>query len=171
MLRRLLDLADLVLRGSAILLATSTVAVLVAWIAWIVRMPPGGGTEWVAGFVLLGLLLVPQVVLGLFLLSLRELRALPQRILDLPADVRQRAVDIGDETVQPKIRPIRSIGLVGSVWRLTRLVLRSRDLLSPYTAVTAVFRPTLMLGALFATIAAAIEIVGALLLIAILIVS
>jgi hypothetical protein len=52
----------------------------------------------------------------------------------------------------------RRRGILASLVRLGRVVLGSRDALSPYTAVTIALRPAILIASLFAALAAVVEI-------------
>jgi hypothetical protein len=158
-LRRALALADAVVDGLRWLAIVAVVAVGAAWVSAVAAAPPAGSGDWVARLLVLGLLLVPSGVLLVFLVGIRALRELPARYRELPADVRRQATDLGD--LRTPRRPRR--GLIGSVVGLARLVIGSRELLSPYAVVAAALRPAMLMAALFAALAAALEIPVALL--------
>ena len=157
-LRRVLDALDTLLRGLIGVAVAAAVAVAIAWLAWLVAVPPERPGTWAGRLVFLGVLLIPSAVLGVFVLGIRELRELPQRARDLPADVKERAVELGERTrrTQPNRRGIP--GMIAAVVRLGRLVLGSRDVLTPYAAISAALRPPLLLAALACLVIAAIEI-------------
>ena len=50
------------------------------------------------------------------------------------------------------------LGALVALFRLGRLVLGSRDVLTPYAAITAALRPAILFAALLAGIAALVEI-------------
>jgi hypothetical protein len=155
-LHRVLWIAASVLRGLAILALVAAVTVTVAGFAWLIDVPPHDGSEWSARIVILAALLVPSALLLLFVAGLRDLQHLPERTR-LPADVSARARDLRDrarKVSQPKgvLRGIVGLLLLG------REVLASRDALSPFGVVAIVLRPAMVLAALFAALAAVLEI-------------
>jgi hypothetical protein len=156
-LRRVLDIAASVLRGLTLLAIGSAAAVSVAWLVWLADAPPPASDEWVAHVVVLALLLAPAGVLLLFVSGLRDLGRLPERTRALPADLRDRARDLRE--------PLRGSqpGVLASLFRLGRVVLGSRDALSPYAAVTVALRPAILIASLFAALAAVVEIPAAVL--------
>jgi hypothetical protein len=87
-------------------------------------------------------------VLLVFLSGLRELARLPERARSLPADARAQL----PSPPGPDARGAR--GLLAALYRLARLAWGSRDLLSPYAAVTIALRPAILVAALAATAAA-----------------
>jgi len=158
-LRRAMDLAASVVGGVRWLAIAAGAAVAVAWVAAVAEAPPREPAEWAVRVVVLALLLVPSGVLVVFLLGVRALRELPERYRGLPADVRERASDLGDLRARTPERR----GLLGSAIGLAKLVIGSRELLTPYAVVAAALRPTLLLAALFAALAALVEIPASLL--------
>jgi hypothetical protein len=50
------------------------------------------------------------------------------------------------------------VGALASLFRLGRIVLGSREVLTPYAAVTAALRPAIFFAALLAAVAAIVEI-------------
>jgi hypothetical protein len=159
-LRRVLWIAASVLRSLTMLALVAAGAVAVAGLAWLVDSPPRDGSEWGARVVILVALLAPPVVLLLFVAGLRDLQHLPERARALPADVRDRARDLRE-----RARVSQSKGILGAIvalFRLGRQVLASRDALSPFEVLAIVLRPAMLLAALFAALAAVIEIPAAL---------
>lgn len=160
-LRRVLEVAARVLRGLTVLATAAAAAVSAAWLAWLADNLPNGADEWVSRFVVLGLALVPSGVLLLFVAGVRQLRELPQRARTLPADVRARATQLR----HPSTRARGPLGTVAALVRLAGLVFGSREVLSPYAALTAALRPAILVAALLATLAAFAELPAALLVI------
>jgi hypothetical protein len=160
-LRRVLDAAARVVRGLGILAIVAAACASAAWLAWAVDSPPGATSEWADRIVVLALLLAPPAILLAFLVGLRRLLGLADRARDLPADlwVRARAAD-------PKTEGGR--GSLAALVRLTRLVLTSRDVLSPYAVVAFALRPAILLAALAAAAAAVLEVPASLIAIVIL---
>ena len=165
-LRRVLDIAASVLRGLTLLAIGSAAAVSVAWLVWLADAPPPASDEWVAHVVVLALLLAPGGVLLLFVAGLRDLGRLPERTRALPADLRDRARDLR-EPLRGSQRSV--LGVLASLIRLGRVVLGSRDALSPYTAVAIALRPAILIASLFAALAAVVEVPAAVLAILILV--
>ena len=157
LLRRVLWIVESILRGLTILGIAAAVAVAVAGLAWLVDRPPADGNEWIARVVILGALLAPPVVLLLFVAGLRDLRALPERARALPADARLRALEAHDQARRAS-QPRGILGAIVALFRLGRLVLGSREALSPFGAVAIVLRPAMLIAAVFAALAAVLEV-------------
>ncbi len=151
--RRAIELIRLVARGLALLALAAASTVGAAWAAWVSAWPPVDANDLAARVVVLALTLLPPVVLGLFLLGLRELQELPARVRDLPADARAQLV-AARSTRQGR----QPTGFVAAIIRLARLALGSREALSPFAAITTVLRPALLLAALLGAVLAAMEI-------------
>jgi hypothetical protein len=160
-LRRVLWMAATVLRGLTMLALVAAGAVAVGGLAWLVDTPPRDGSDWGARVVILVALLTPPIVLLLFVAGLRDLQHLPERARALPADVRDRARDLRDRARVSQHKGI--LGAIVALFRLGRQVLASRDALSPFEAVAIVLRPAMLLAALFAALAAVLEIPAAIL--------
>ncbi|HSL16170.1 MAG TPA: hypothetical protein VK962_07805 [Actinomycetota bacterium] len=157
-LRRVLDAIDTLLRGLLVVAAVAACSVTAAWVAWVAAAPPQRADTWIGRFVLLALLLVPSGILAIFVLGVRELRELPRLASDLPADVKQRAVELGERTRRTSNQRRGVFGMIAAVARLGRVVLGSRDVLTPYAAISAALRPPLLLAALVSFGIAAVEI-------------
>jgi hypothetical protein len=155
-LRRVLDSASSVLRGLTLLAIGSAAAGAVAWLVWVANAPPPATDEWVVRVVVLAVLLAPAAVLLLFVAGLRDLGRLPERTRALPADLRDRTRDLRAPLRGSQRRGI--LGVLASLVRLGRVVLGSRDALSPYTAVTIALRPAILIASFFAALAAVVEI-------------
>ncbi len=124
--------------------------VAAAWVVWVVDAPPPDLGEWVARLALIAVLLTPSAVLLVFVAGLRELARFPGRFRELPADVR---------TQTARVRTPRGVrGLLASLFRLARLAWGSREVLSPYAAITVALRPAILLAAIGATAAAIVEV-------------
>ncbi len=160
-LRRVLDIASLVLRGLTLLAIASAAAVSIGWLVWVADTPPPRTDEWVVRVVVLAMLLAPAAVLLLFVAGLRDLARLPERTRALPADLRDRARDLREPPRGSQRRGI--LGVLASLVRLGRVVLGSRDALSPYAAVTIALRPAILIASFFAALAAIVEIPAAVL--------
>lgn len=159
-LRRVLEIAAQVLRGLTLLAIAAAAAVLVAWLAWVAETAPSRTDAWLERGVVLALLLAPSAVLLLFVAGLRDLAKLPERTRAMPADLRARAHDLQDRARRPSRRR-RILGVIVALFRLGRVVLGSREVLSPYATVTIALRPAILVAAISATLAAAAEIPGA----------
>lgn len=159
-LRRVLWMAASVLRGLTILALVAAGSVGVAWLASVAGLPPANGNEWLTRGVMLLALLVPPGVLLLFVAGLRDLQHLPERTRALPADVTSRARDLR-ERARRVSQPRGILGTMVALFRLARQVLASRDALSPFGVVAIVLRPAVLLAALFAALAAVLEIPAA----------
>lgn len=159
-LHRVLWIAASVLRGLAILALVAAVTVTVAGLAWLIDVPPHDGSEWGARVIILAALLVPPALLLLFVAGLRDLQHLPERTR-LPADVSARARDLRDRARKVS-QPKGVLGAIVGLLLLGREVLASRDALSPFGVVAIVLRPAMLLAALFAALAAVLEIPAAL---------
>ena len=155
-LRRVLDIASRVLRGLTLLAIASAAAVSLAWLVWVAGTPAARTDEWVVRVAVLGALLAPAAVLLVFVAGLRDLARLPERTRALPADLRERARDLRP----PRRRSQRGgiLGVLASLVRFGRVVLGSRDALSPYTAVSLALRPAILIAAFFAALMAVVEI-------------
>ena len=158
-LRRVFEIAARVLRGLTLLAIGSAGAVAVAWLVWVADAPPPATDGWVARLVVLAVLLSPAAVLLVLVAGLRDLGRLPERTRALPSDLRDRASDVRRP---PSGSPRRGIlGVLVSMIRLARVVLGSREALSPYAAVTIALRPAILLASFLAALAAVVEIPAA----------
>jgi hypothetical protein len=153
LLRRAVELARVAARGLAILAVAAAASAGLAWVVWIAERPPAGANDWAARGVVLAIALLPAGVLAVFLAGLRQLAELPRRVRELPPDVRAQVADVRASGARRE-----PVGVVGAVFRLGGLLVQARDVLSPYAVVTAVLRPALLLAAIVAAAAAAIEI-------------
>jgi hypothetical protein len=162
-LRPVLEAAARVLRGLTLLAIAAAAAVLVVWLAWVADTPPSHTDAWLERLVVLAVLLAPSAVLLLFVTGLRDLAKLPERTRAMPADLRARAHDLQDRARAR--RPSRRRGILGvivALYRLGRVVVGSREVLSPYAAVMIALRPAMLVAAISAALAAAAELPGAL---------
>ena len=159
-LRRVLEIAARVLRGLTLLAIAAAAAVLVVWLAWAADTPPSHTDAWLERVVVLAALLAPSAVLLLFVAGLRDLSKLPERTRAMPTDLRARALDLRDRARRPSPRR-KILGVIVALFRLGRVVLGSREVLSPYAAVTIVLRPAILVAAISAALAAAAELPGA----------
>ena len=156
-LRRVLDISARVVRGLRALAIAAAVSGGVAWIASVIDSPPAETDEWVPRIVILAVVLAPPAILFLFLAGLRELLELSERARALPADVRARAAELRARS-SPRPEPRGFLGALVALMRLGRLVLGSREVLSPYATISAALRPAILFAALVAAVAALVEI-------------
>jgi len=91
--------------------------------------------------VVLAIALAPPAIFFLFLAGLRELLESPDRVRALPADVRARATEVRERS-RGSAEPRGVLGAFVALFRLGRLVLSSREVLTPYAAVTALLSLT-----------------------------
>jgi hypothetical protein len=159
-LGRVLEIASRVLRGLMVLAIAAAAAVLVVWLAWVADTPPSHTDAWLERVVVLAVLLAPSVVLLLFVAGLRDLAKLPERTRAMPADLRARAHDLQDRARRPSRRR-RILGVMVALFRLGQVVIGSREVLSPYAAITIALRPAILVAAISAALAAAAELPGA----------
>jgi hypothetical protein len=164
-LRRAAEIARRVVRGLRGLAVVAAVCVSVAWLVWLLDTPVVGTEGWVERIVALAVLLSPSAVLLVFLSGLRELARLPERARTLPGDFRAEVAP------RPGSEARGARGLLASLFRLAKLAWGSRDVLSPYAAVTIALRPAILLAALAATAAALVEVPAALVAIVIMLVT
>lgn len=157
LLRRVVEISRRVVRGLWTLAVAAAVCVSIAWVVWLVDTPARGAEGWVGRFVALAVLLMPSAVLLLFVSGLRELGRLAEKVRALSVDVRPGIAS--HHATEPGGRR----GLLAALFRLARLVWGSRDVLSPYAAVSIALRPAILLAALAAAAAAALEVPAALL--------
>ena len=156
-LRRVLDITARVVRGLSVLAKVAAASGAIAWIAWLIDAPPAEADGWIPRIVVLAVALAPPAILFVFLAGLRELLELPDWARAFPADVRARAAEVRERS-HGGAEPRGLLGGLLALFRLGRLVLGSREVLTPYTAVTAALRPAIFLAALFAAVAAIVEI-------------
>ena len=149
------------LRGLTLLAIAAAAAVLVVWLAWMADTPPSQTDAWLERVVVLAVLLAPSAVLMLFVAGLRDLAKLPERTRAIPADLRARAHDLQDRA-RHLSRRRGILGVIVALFRLGRVVIGSREVLSPYAAVSIALRPAILVAAISAALAAAAELPGAL---------
>ncbi|HYZ14257.1 MAG TPA: hypothetical protein VFA08_11745 [Actinomycetota bacterium] len=163
-LRRVLAVAARVLRGLSSLATVAAISVTAAWGVGLADAPPEDANEWIARIVILAIALIPAGVLVLFVAGVGQLRELPKRARTLPADVRTRAAHLRD----PSTRRRGPIATLAALFGLAKVVFGSREVLSPYAAISAVLRPAILVAALVAALAAVVEIPAAVLVILVL---
>lgn len=161
-LRRVLDVSARIVRGLTILAFAAAASVTTAWVAWLADAAPAETDEWISRFIVLAVLLIPAAILLLFVSGLRGLQELPKRARALPADLRARSAELRERSRRRSER-LGAIGVLVALFRLGRLVLGSRESLSPYAAITVALRPAILLLALLAAVVAIIEVPASLL--------
>ena len=107
----------------------------------------------------LALLAAPPVVLLVFHGMLRALLALPERLRAVPRQGRDNVATFA--TVASAARTARWYQLPVHLWRLRALAGASRDVLTPYAAVTALLNVPFLVAVAVAAAAALIEIAAA----------
>ncbi len=142
----------MVLRTIRRLGVLSSAAVTIVWVASLSLATPVGSTEWITRIVILVAALVPAGVLFLFAAGIDDLRDLPNRYRELPADVRTALTELRT----PPGR--RRRGAIRSLIALARTAIEAREVLSPFAIVTAALRPALLLAAVAAALVAILEI-------------
>jgi hypothetical protein len=150
-LRRLAAIVPVVLRTIRRLGVLSSAAVTIVWVASLWVATPDGSTAWITRIVILFVALVPAGVLFLFAAGIDDLRELPSRYRELPADVRS-----GLSEWRPP--PGQRRGAIRSLISLARTAIEAREVLSPFAIVTAALRPALLLAAVAAALVALLEI-------------
>src|SRR5918995_2945944 len=163
-LRRVLAVAARVLRGLSTLATIAAISVTAAWVVALAEAPPEDANEWISRLVILAIALIPAGVLVLFVAGVGQLRELSKRARTLPADVRSQAARLRD----PSTRPRGPFATLAALFGLAKVVFGSREVLSPYATISAVLRPGILVAALFAAVAAVVEIPAAVLLIVLL---
>ena len=163
-LRRVLAVAARVLRGLSTLATIAAISVTTAWVVGLAEASPEDGNEWISRLVILAIALIPAGVLVLFVAGVRQLRELPKRARTLPADVRSQAAHLRDSATRRR----GPFATLAALFGLAKVVFGSREVLSPYAAISAVLRPAILVAALFAALAAVIEIPAAVLVILVL---
>jgi hypothetical protein len=156
-LHRVLWIAASVLRGLAILALVAAVSVPLGGLACLIVVPPHDGLNGAPAFSS-SRRSAPAPLL--FVAGLRDLQRLPERTR-LPADVSARVRDLRDRARKVS-QPKGVLGAIVGLLLLGRAVLTSRDALSPFGVVAIVLRPAMLLAALFAALAAVLEIPAAL---------
>lgn len=163
-LRRVLSAAARVLRGLSALATIAAISVTTAWVVALAEAPPEDANEWISRIVILAIALIPTGVLVLFVAGVGQLRELSKRARTLPADVRSQAAHLRD----PSTRRRGPFATLAALFGLAKVVFGSREVLSPYAAISAVLRPAILVAALFAAFAAVVEIPAAVLVILVL---
>src|ERR671910_1449033 len=149
-LRRVLAVAARVLRGLSTLATIAAISVTAAWVVALAEAPPEDANQWVSRLIILAIALIPAGVLVLFVAGVGQLRELPQRARPLPADVRSQAAHLRDSSTRPR----GPFATLAALFGLAKVVFGSREVLSPYAAISAVLRPAILVAALFAAGAA-----------------
>jgi hypothetical protein len=151
-LRRLAAIVPVVLRTIRRLGVLSSAAVTIVWVASLSLATPDGSTAWITRILILVAALVPGGVLFLFAAGIDDLRDLPNRYRELPADVRSGLTELRPPPGQGRRGAIRSL------IALARTAIEAREALSPFAIVTAALRPALLLAAVAAAFVALLEI-------------
>lgn len=150
--RQLATLVPAVLRTIRRLGALSAVAVTIVWVASLSLATPDGTAGLITRIAILLAALVPAGVLFLFAAGIDDLRELPKRYRELPADVRTGLTEL-----RPPPGPSRR-GKIRSLIALARTAIREREVLSPFAVVAAALRPATLLAAVVAALVAVLEI-------------
>jgi hypothetical protein len=144
-------------RGAGRLALASLLAGALIW--WAVVRDMDG---WGAGtFIIAAVLLAPPVILLLFVIALRTLMSLTDRIRQAPAAVRDR---LGE--VRARLRDVADAARRGTVARLRSLlrllwtILSSRELVEVVGPTAVLLTPGMLPAAVFAAIGALVEIVA-----------
>lgn len=152
-LGRIVPLAAAVGRGVRTLGLVGLAAGAVIALVVLVRWTPGDGADW-AGFVVLCVLLAaPVAVLLAFLLVLRGVMELPDKLRSYPDTTREHVAELRAiaNDAQERERPAWR-RLPGSTWRLATLARSARELLAPHAPLL----PLLSVPFLVATLVSAL---------------
>ena len=161
-LRRLAALVPVVLRTVRRLALLSACVVVAVVGVSVAVSPPADVTEWVSRTAIAVAALVPAGVLLVFAAGIENLRALPSRFRDLPADVGTRLSDVRREGGG------EGRGRIRSLVSLVVIAFEAREYLSPFAVVSAGLRPALLFATLLAVFVAVLEIPVALVILLIL---
>ena len=129
----------------------------------LVRWTPGDGEDW-AGFVVLCVLLaVPPAVLLAFLLVLREVVELPDKLRSYPDTTREHVAELRAiaHDAQERERPAWR-RLPGSTWRLATLVRSARDLLAPHAPLLPLLSVPFLIATFVSALLVPVMVVAAL---------
>jgi hypothetical protein len=151
-LRRLAVVVPVVLRTVRRLGGICAATVTVVWIASLSLATPQGSTAWITRTAILLAALVPVAVLFLFAAGIDDLRELPNRYRELPADVRTGLADLRPPLGKPRRGPVRSL------IALARTAMEAREVLSPFAIAATALRPALLLASVVAALVALLEI-------------
>jgi hypothetical protein len=110
----------------------------------------------------------PPLVLGAFWFLLGELLALPDRIRRAPMESREHAEELGRIVGDARSRRGRS--LPRQIWRLARLTISSRALLTPYAPVLPLLSPPFLAAVVLSTAAVPAEVAAALVVLVVLLI-
>jgi hypothetical protein len=160
-LARLLGLATSVRRGTLrLVLLAAAAAAVIAYLLFRDGIPDETGRA-VLAFVALALVVTPPVVLGAFWVVLGELLRLPERVRRMPLETREHAEEVRRLAADARARRgARSVP--GQIWRLARLWVSSRELLTPYAPLLPLFSLPFLAAVVASAAAAVAEAVAAL---------
>lgn len=141
-------------RAATRLALTALTAGAVVW--WALRQ----GLDEGQGFLVVTavILLLPPALLGLFVVAVRTLISLPQRMREVPGAMRERAGDIrrrAGDVVEAR-RTGRGRTILAAL-RLVRSVASSRELLEILPAGAVLLTPGMLVATVVATVAALFE--------------
>lgn len=139
-------------------------ALVAGAVLWVTLLAPSVGEidtgVVVVAVLLLALLLGPGLVLLVFQALLHEVIALPERLRQLPQTGRQQAAEFGEISGQLRgRRHMGLIGLLGGLWRLSRLLLAGRETLMVHAPLMALARRSMLILVPGAALLAILEIV------------
>jgi hypothetical protein len=124
-------------------------AIAVAWLIVLIAREADFGSvvDWIALLVSAAVLTVPVGVLGLFVLTLRQLMEVPEQLRTLPQTSRDQAVRLGEAI--NTLRQPRQSGARGSVvglWRARGALFELAGLVEPFMGIAGLVRlPFLLL--------------------------
>jgi hypothetical protein len=129
----------------------------------LVRWTPGDGADWAAFAVLCVLLAVPVAVLLAFLLVLRGVMELPDKLRSYPNTTRAHVAELRAiaNDAQERERPAWR-RLPGSTWRLATLARSARDLLAPHAPLLPLLSLPFLVAALVSALLVPVVVVAAL---------
>ena len=162
-LGRILPLAAAIGRAVRTLGLVGLAAAVAIALVVLVRWTPGDGADW-AGFVVLCLLLVvPLAVLLAFLLVLRGVMELPDKLRSYPDTTREHVAELRAiaHDAQERERPAWR-RLPGSTWRLATLARSGRDLLAPHAPLLPLLNVPFLVAALVSALLVPVVVVAAL---------
>jgi hypothetical protein len=131
------------------------------WLVMFREIPPETGPTVLA--VAAVLLLLPPAILLLFVVAVRTLIQLPDRVRRLPGVARPRLAEIARHTgAAGTLRQRGALQRVRSLFQLGWAVARSREVLEVLGPATVLLRPWLLLPAAMAAVAAVVEVLAGL---------
>lgn len=140
-------------------------AVAVIWLVLLIERGTdlGSVVDWIALVVSAAILAVPVSVLGLFVISLRQLMQLPEQLRTLPQTSRDQAERLG--AALNTIRQPRQSGLRGSVvgiWQARGSLFELAGLAEPFMSIAGLVRLPFLLLVGLAVVIVMVEILIAL---------